>query len=121
MRTHFLALLFAIGIILSASFPTGTAHAVPGLPSGGPIIWMIPCTCSGTLWIYMGPPISVPPADPFFMLTPATVMFAFDAVHPGAFLTDDYAGLFACIIVTGWPPCTPIGAGKTILYTGTSV
>ena len=46
------------------AFRIGAGGLVPGLPFGGPVVLILPCTCSASLWIWFAPLSPSPPLPP---------------------------------------------------------
>lgn len=46
------------------AFSLGAGGMVPGLSFGGPVVLILPCTCSASLWIWFAPLHPSPPLPP---------------------------------------------------------
>ena len=79
-------------------------------PFGGPIITVAPCNTG--LWITVGPPN---PGS--FMIMPGTLIYLYEAFHPGA----ETLGLYDPVPVPCVVGILPIGIGFHTIMVGTSL
>lgn len=102
-----------------------SAYALPtGVPFGGFVTSVVPCTCTvGVAIVYSmfftGSNIPVP-VGALYYVPPVPVFAFFQIAVPGTFELGTYApGVQAC--ATGLPPaCVPFPTAGTLEYTGTS-
>ncbi|MBI3019797.1 MAG: hypothetical protein HYY60_00510 [Parcubacteria group bacterium] len=84
---------------------------------GGRIIATIPCTCSGGLWISVGPPR---PMAGIVYQVGVSVLFSFYSLLPSEHILGTYVPGGVCFV--GIPPyCTSIATLGTIVVAGTSL
>ncbi|MEI6237978.1 MAG: hypothetical protein WCP15_00395 [bacterium] len=101
--------IFILSLIIFSSFFlfSNEAKAV-GLPFGGYVTMIIPCTCSGNMWVFMSP------------------MFISDVSSAGALVYQPGAAIPYDYFITPPVPTTWLlgdyipGAGQCWMYAGTS-
>lgn len=96
------------------------AQAAIGVPFGGLVSWMYPCTCSpGTFMVYLWLP-----RPGIYAITPwalGPLLFLDKVVAPGSWLLGSYVpGAQSCIMYYG-VTCAPFPVMGTITMTGTSL
>jgi hypothetical protein len=114
LRALFVSLLFSFLIFFP--LPSADVRAAIKLtphPFGGRILTAVPCTCSLTIWITVGPPVGGS-----FMITPATRVYRNYSPVPGKW-TLGLADIEPLPCLTK-PFCEPVGAGLPIRIMGTS-
>ncbi len=118
---RFILVLFAV---VTLGFPIATFAQVPGSPFGGFVNFSIPCTCSGTLWVYFTPLYlsNVPITGPLVYSPFSTILFAQYAIGvPSTWELGGYIpGVQACWIVCG-PACCPLPSLGLMTKVGTGL
>ncbi len=94
-----------------------------GLPFGGLVTSVIPCTCSGGVWISYTPLFlgsNIPTVGSLYF-SPVSILYAwFQLGVPGTWNLGSFLpGPGACLIIVG-EACSPLPAEGTIEYMGTS-
>lgn len=104
--------------------PTATQAQTGLLPFGGIVSFTLPCTCSGTLWIwftplYLGGPVVL--SGPMIYSPFSTILYAnFSIGVPGKWHLGDYVpAIPACFIIAG-PTCVPLPAVGLMSKVGTN-
>lgn len=93
--------------------------AIPGLPFGGFVYSVTPCSCSGSFLLHVSPPV---PGDYLYVPGLTTVYPWYQIPRSLVWLLGDFFPGGACWIwVSADPPyCAPIPAVGTINFVGTS-
>lgn len=126
MKNNFLALSVSV-ILLVASFFAGfsvtKSQAVVPLGFGGQVVTWLPCTCSGSLWIFYAP-LKVPssfPGGPLNYAPYSTLTYSFyNMVTPGVWHLGTYMpGVQGCWIEAGFT-CVPLPVLGQEIMVGTS-
>ncbi len=117
--------LFSTFLLVTIGIPTYTFALNIGAPFGGFVTAVVPCTCSGGLWMqytpfFFGTDI---PASGALYIPPSAVIYQYFQLVPGTWELGSYipsAG--ACFVPAPNPadPCVFLPAGGIVEYTGTS-
>lgn len=115
-------------LIVSAISPARSHAQAIGLPFGGYVNYSLPCTCSGTLWVwftplYLGGPIIG--AGPLVYSPFSTLLFSNYLIGvPGTWHLGSYVpGAQACWMIAPPPAvgCVPLPAAGVMTAVGTSL
>ena len=97
------------------------AEAIPALNFGGRILTVIPCTCSGTLLVTVGPP----KPGVFVYVPGASFLYSFYQIYkPGSFVLGNYIPGGICLASAKkllGTKCIPLPNMGTITQVGTSL
>ena len=125
MRKQFITLIVLLTILVFF-LPTSPVHAQTLLPFGGLTSFPIPCTCSGTLWVwftplYLGGPVVI--SGPVIYSPFSSLLFAYYMIGtPGTWNLGSYIpGAQACWMIAP-PPigCFPLPATGLMFMVGTN-
>ena len=114
-RVYFI--FISVLIILMALPSAALALSIPGLGGsfGGRIIAVIPCTCSFSMLIIVGPP----KGGSFIFRPGVSKLYANYTLLPTRWVLGNSSGTDVCL--TGIPPfCVSVGRGSIIGKIGTS-
>jgi hypothetical protein len=123
-------IIFPLGIVMATAviFPSRLNGQAIGLPFGGYVNYSLPCTCSGTLWIwftplYLGGPIVA--SGPLVYSPFSTLLFSNYLIGvPGTWHLGSYVpGAQACWMIAPPPAvgCVPLPSTGVITSVGTSL
>jgi len=122
-KRQFITLIISLAL-LGLSLPTSSARAQTGLlPFAGIVSYTIPCTCSGTLWIWFSPLYlggSVVITGPMIYSPYSTTLYAYFKIGvPGLWHLGDYTPTPICWIRV-YKFCAPLPAVGLMSKVGTN-
>ncbi len=121
-RWLFALLILVLGVGVAFTMYTRTATAGPGLPFGGMVGTIFPCTCSANYIVYFAD-LAVPPSSLGALIYQpgATITYAYGPPYrPGQWMLGTWLPGGVCLI---WvlKICVPVPVTGTMFMVGTSV